>query len=97
MLRHVVLIKWTDDATPEQTASAVSALRALPAAVPEIRAYEVGTDLGLRDGTYDVGIVAQFDDADGWRAYLGHPAHVAVLADLISPIAANRVSVQFQL
>ena len=97
MLRHVVLLKWNEDATAEQIESVVSGMRALPAAIPQIRSYEVGRDLGLRDGAYDLGLVAEFDDADAWRTYLAHPDHVEVVANRITPIMADRASVQFDL
>jgi hypothetical protein len=97
MLRHLVLMKWTPEATPAQISSVVDGLRGLPAAIPEIRRYDIGTDLGLRDGTYDLALVAEFDDADDWRVYAGHPDHLAVIDDRIRPILADRASVQHQL
>ena len=97
MLRHLVLLKWTPEATSDQISSVVDGLRGLPAVIPEVRRYDIGTDLGLREGTYDLAIVAEFDDADGWRAYAGHPEHVAVIDDRILPILADRASVQHEL
>jgi uncharacterized protein with GYD domain len=97
MLRHLVLLKWTPEATPDQIASVVDGLRRLPAIIPEIRRYDIGTDLALRDGTYDLALVAEFDDADAWRVYAGHPDHVAVIDDRILPILADSASVQHDL
>ena len=97
MLRHLVLLKWTAEATAAEISSVVDGLRGLPAVIPEIRRYEIGTDLGLREGTFDLALVAEFDDADGWRVYAGHPEHVAVINDRIMPILADSASVQHQL
>lgn len=97
MVRHLVLLKWTDGATDEQVAAVIEGLQALPAAIGEIRRYEVGTDLGLREGTFDLAITAEFDDADGWRTYATHPEHVAVITDRITPILADRASVQHEI
>jgi len=95
VLRHVVCLTWTDDATPEAVAAVEAGLAELPARIPELRAYRFGTDLGLASGNADFAVVADFDDADGWRRYTDHPAHQAVLRDRIRPILASRVAVQF--
>jgi len=94
VLRHVALFRWIDDVTPEQIEAVSTALRALPAAIPELRAYDFGPDAGLADGNFDYGVVADVDDADAWAAYTRHPAHQAVIADTIRPILASRAAVQ---
>ena len=96
MIRHIVLLKFLPDATADQVDAVVRGLRALPAEIPEIRAYECGTDLDFTDGTFDLGITALFDDHAGWQAYQDHPAHQAVIHDLIGPIRADRAGVQFE-
>lgn len=96
MVRHVVLLRWNEGTTADQVASVVERLRALPGRIDAIRSYEVGVDLALRAGSADLAIVALFDDAEGFRTYLEHPAHVAVVDELIDPLAADRTSVQFQ-
>jgi hypothetical protein len=96
MLRHVVCLTFragTPDAALDELAAG---FRALPAAIPEIRHYEVGTDLGLADGNADLTLVADFDDADAWRRYQDHPAHVRVITELVRPIVAHRVASQFE-
>ena len=95
MLRHVVCFTWADTATPDEIDAVAAGLRALPALIPEVRAYWVGSDAGLVDGNADLAVVADFDDVDAWRAYLAHPAHQAVLVERIRPILASRAAVQF--
>jgi hypothetical protein len=95
MLRHVVLIRLRPDATPADRDAIVEGLRSLPAQIPEIQAYEVGTDAGLRPGNPEVGLVALFADEAAWRTYLEHPAHVAVVSTHIAPVSTERISVQF--
>jgi stress responsive alpha/beta barrel protein len=97
MLRHVVCLTWTEDATPEAVAAVEAGLAELPALIPELRAYRFGPDAGLASGNADFAVVADFDDADGWRRYVEHPVHQAVLADRIRPILAARTAVQLQL
>lgn len=96
MIRHCVFLHLDPAATDEAVEAVVAALRTLPAAIPEIRSYEVGRDLGLREGNADLAIVATFDDVEGWRTYVDHPAHVAVIAEHIAGVATSRTSVQFE-
>lgn len=95
MLRHVVLIRLRPDATGDQRQAVLDGLRSLPAQIPEIQGYEVGDDLGLRDGNPQIGVVALFEDEAAWRTYLAHPAHVAVVQGAIEPASDERISIQF--
>lgn len=98
MFRHIVLLSWTADSTPEQRAAVPEALAGLPAAIPELRSYVVGTDAGVGgDGNSDLGIVADFDDYDAYVVYRDHPVHQDVIARLIRPILASRAAVQHEL
>ncbi len=94
MLRHVVCLTWSDAATPAAVDAVIAGLTELPGVIPEIRAYTVASDVGLAAGNADLAIVADFDDAAGWRRYLDHPAHLAVLQERIRPILAQRAAVQ---
>lgn len=96
MLRHAAVFRWIEGTTPEQVEELAAALRALPAQVPAIRSYEVGSDLGLGEGRWDFAVVASFDDADGYQDYIDHPAHQAIATDLIPPIRADRVHIQLE-
>ncbi|HYI63100.1 MAG TPA: Dabb family protein [Acidimicrobiales bacterium] len=95
MLTHVVMIRFVDDATDGQVAALVEGLRALPDQIPEIRSYTVGRDMGLVDGNCDLAVVGQFASAADLRTYLDHPAHVALVADLLEPVSASRTRIQF--
>ena len=97
VIRHVVVFRWIDGTTAEQVAAVADGLRALPAQVPTLRAYTVGPDLGLGEGRWDFAVVAEFDDAAGYQAYVDHPAHQAVVTDHIAPIRAERAHAQIEL
>jgi hypothetical protein len=97
MLRHIVLISWSDGTTPEQVAAVSAALDALPPAIETIRSYTHGPDLGLGAPRYDYAIVADFDDAAGWQVYDRHELHERARAEVIVPHVAQRASVQFEL
>ena len=96
MFRHVVLLTFSDEASDARVQEVVDHLRTLPAAIPEIRSYEVGRDAGLAPGNADVVVVADFDDADGYAVYRDHPRHQEVIATRITPILAARSALQHE-
>jgi len=96
VFRHVVLFRFTPESTPDQHESMLAALRTLPSVIPEIRAYRAGTDAGLVEGNWQAVVVADFDDADGWRVYANHPDHRQMIAELVQPIVAERAAVQYE-
>lgn len=96
VFRHVALFRWTESATDEQKHTVYAALMELPAHIPELRSYRVGFDAGQVDGNWDFAVVADFDDAEGWRTYTMNPEHQLVLADHIRPVVAERAAVQYE-
>jgi hypothetical protein len=96
VLRHTVLLAWTQEATPEQKAAAAAGIASLPALVPAIRAFAAGADAGIREENYDFAVSADFDDAAGYIAYRDDPRHVEIVAKYIAPIRAAGVAVQFE-
>jgi hypothetical protein len=96
MLRHVVCFRWRDDATSEQKEAVRAGLAALPGKIAEIADYHVGHDVGVRETSWDLGLVAEFASRDDFLVYAAHPEHLAVIEERITPIAADRVSVQFE-
>jgi hypothetical protein len=96
MIRHMVMFRWTPEATPEQKQRVAAELRRLPALLPVLRAYHVGADLGLVEGNFEFAVVADFDDLEGYLTYRDNPEHRAVIAEFIQPIAAQRAAVQHE-
>src|SRR5262249_46583011 len=97
MFRHVVMLRWQDSAHEEQVAAVRDGLRALPPQIPELREYTGGEDARVNEGNYDMVVVADFDDVDGYLVYRDHPAHQAVITEHIRPILADRAAVQCEL
>lgn len=77
VLRHVVLFKFKDDATPAQVQEIVDAFGQLPKKIDAIIDYEHGTENSpemLAQGFTHVFVVT-FKDEKGREAYLPHQAH----------------------
>jgi hypothetical protein len=96
MIRHTTLFKWTAEATEEQQQAVAAELRAFAPTVPSIRSYLCGADAGLVEGNFDFAVIADFDDEAGYFAYRDHPVHREISARTVTPIMAQRTSVQFK-
>lgn len=94
--RHVVMFKWVDGVDSSRVEAIGRALDTLPGVIDEIRDYRHGPDAGLSGDNFDYVVVADFDDAAGWRAYSDHPTHLAFIADHIKGNVATRSAVQYE-
>ena len=96
-LRHVVMFKWAEGLGAEHVAAVRDGLDALPAQIPQIRAYKHGPDVQVSEGNYDYVLVADFDDIDDWRTYRDHPQHQLFIAENIQGQLAERAAVQYEI
>lgn len=95
MIRHIVLFRLNQTATPERVEQIRAQLAALPC--PGRTSFTMGPDLALRAGTMDVALVADFTDVDAFRAYDADPEHDRIRRELIAPIAERLERCQFAL
>lgn len=76
-LRHVVMYAYNDTATPEQRTEVEARFRRLPAAIPQIKAFECGVDMSGRSmskGLTHCNLFT-FDNQEDLRVYIDHQAH----------------------
>lgn len=97
MVKNMVVLKLNEQATEERLAALEAALSALPGKIEHIRSYAFGRNLGVVPGTWDFGIVSEFDDEAGYLAYAEHPEHQHVVTEVLRPLIAERASVQFRI
>lgn len=93
MIMHLAIFSWREGTTAEDIAGVDAALARMPAAVPALREYYFGANLGLRPGTADFAVVAVLEQAE-LNSYLDHPEHQRVVREVISPLLASRTSIQ---
>ena len=96
-IRHVVVFRFTDDASDAQVDRLAAGLDALPETVGLMLDYRHGRDMGLLDASWDYVLVAEFATVEDLMTYRDHPAHLALIRDLVEPIVAERVGVQQRL
>ena len=97
MIRHSVMFTWKPEATEEQKKRVAGELSRLPGIIPSLKAYSMGTDIGVNQGNWQFVVVADFDDLDGYLAYRDDPTHRGIIAEHIQPIIATRAAVQYEL
>ena len=96
-LRHVVLLKFTDDTTPEQARAIEERFLNLKNEIDSVRCVIGGPDIsteGLAQGFTHCFIVT-FADEGGRDAYLPHPAHKAFV-EFMKPNLDKVLVVDFQ-
>ena len=97
MIRHVALFTLKADAPEGTIRSLEEGLAEVERLVDVLSAYSYGPDLGLREGCYDFGVVADFASADDFQTYVDHPAHQDFIRARLTPVLRERVSIQFEL
>ena len=97
MLRHIALFRLKKDAPKEATQSLESGLFQLAQVITEMSSYDYGADLGLREGKFDFGVAADFEDAASFERYVNHPEHQTFIRERLTPVVEERVSIQFEL
>lgn len=94
MIRNLVLV-WlkdgVDDAAVDRMVDSLLGLQ-----VPGLLGISCGRDAGLRPGNADLGLVADLEDEEAYRAYDEDPEHNRIRRDLVAPIAARVERVQFR-
>lgn len=97
-VRHVVLFKFKDAATPQQIKEIETAFANLPKQIPTITGFEWGTNIspeGLAQG-YTHCFVLTFNNEADRDAYLPHPAHKA-FGQSLGPILDKVCVVDYKL
>ncbi len=94
MLTHIVCWKYKAETTHEQRADHIAKLRALPAVIPDIISFEVGSDILHLERSFDTGLVATYPDRAALDFYTDHAEHQKVAA-LGKEISERVVSVDF--
>ena len=97
MIRHVVMFRWNETASPEHLSAFATALDGLPSAIASIATYRHGPDLGINAGNHEYAVVADFATVEDFLTYRDHPEHQRLITEHITGRVADRASVQFEL
>lgn len=80
MLRHIVMLQFSDRETVEKVSKEVQKLLLdLPNQVDALLSIEVGLNINTKPSAFDLVLTADFNNEAGLDAYRVHPAHLQVL------------------
>lgn len=84
-VKHIVLLKFKDDVSPQQVDDLIKGFQALPASINCIKGFEWGTDVSVenRHQGFTHVFILTFDSPQERDAYLVHPAHEAYATEVL--------------
>ncbi len=98
MIRHIVefTLSAQDEAQRQEDVRGMrERLTALLEVIPHVTSIEVGRDLGLVEGHWDVVLVTEHASNEDLESYQKHPAHQQVVA-WISTVVSQRATVDYE-
>jgi hypothetical protein len=95
MVTHIVIFSWLPGVNQGQVDSFGQALSRMASELADIVVIQHGQDLAFREGNGDYAMIATFPDRAGWDAYQAHAAHKAFVRDVVTPMLASRLTIQF--
>jgi Stress responsive A/B Barrel Domain len=95
MITHVVLIKLNHP-SPENLESVVSRIMSLNGKIDVLKSIVAGTDIVHSPRSYDVALIAYFENRQDLETYSAHPVHVPVL-EFVGSLASSIAAVDFEL
>jgi hypothetical protein len=96
MIEHIVLFRWTEEASQEAINSAVAELRKLKGKVPGIVDLSCGVNFCDRAKGYTHGLVVRLTDRAALEAYGPHPDHQRVVQKFLNPIRADVLALDYE-
>ncbi|MEC4806774.1 MAG: Dabb family protein [Jaaginema sp. PMC 1079.18] len=97
MIEHIVLFQWQETATPEQIEAVITGLKGLKNQIPGIIDLSCGKNFCDRAQGFEYGLVVRFRDRAALEAYQPHPEHQKVVQNLIKPILAGILAVDYEI
>lgn len=95
MIRNVVLAKLkagVDEKAVEAMVAALAGIR-----TPGLVSITAGRDLGLRQGNWDIAVVADLEDEASYRAYDSDPEHNRIRREIVAPLVERIERCQFEI
>jgi Stress responsive A/B Barrel Domain len=101
MIRHIVLLRFNDDAEEAAIDRYVEAVKQLPALIPSIVDFDCGRDIGKdRDlelaSNWDFVTSATFSNFADYLGYLKHPEHLALVERHVVGLMSDRAALQIE-
>ena len=96
MVEHIVLFRWTENASQDAIDRAIAELRGLKGKIAGIVDLSGGKNFSERAQGYTDGLVVRFTDRAAMEAYYPHPEHQRVVHTFINPIRADVLALDYE-
>jgi quinol monooxygenase YgiN len=93
VIRHVVLFQFAPGTADDRIDAYERDLIEYVAGLEGVISYRIGRDAGINPNTYDLSIVAEFDDEGAFRRYFDGDRHLEIqraTADMIVAKASSQ-------
>ena len=97
MVEHILLMRWTEEASQEAIDNVLSELRGLKSKIAGIMDLSCGANFSERAKGYTLALVMRFADRPALEAYFPHPEHQRVVQDVINPIRADTLILDYEI
>jgi hypothetical protein len=96
LVEHIVLIRWTEQASQEAIASAVAELSGMKSKIEGIVDLSCGANFSDRSKGYAQGMVVRFVDRAALAAFYAHSEHRRVVQTFVKLISADILVVDYE-
>lgn len=96
MIAHIVLLRWTENASQEAIDAAMTELRTLKDKIPGIVEVTSGTNFSERAKGFTHGLIFHFKDRAALAGYLPHPEHQRVVQKILTPIRGDALIFDYE-
>lgn len=99
MVRHIVMFKLTEFATPADKKAKMQEIKTgLEALIDKIDVLRmVCVDFNINpEETWDIILTTELDSLADVKTYANHPEHVAISKGIIGPVKADRACVDYE-
>jgi quinol monooxygenase YgiN len=94
MIKHLVMWKLKEPKR-ENAAKVAAALETCRNAVPGMLRYEIGADIGVDAGPWDIALYSEFADRSSLAAYQASAPHQAI-KPIIGEVRETRAAVDYE-
>ena len=97
MIRHIVLLSFKPEASADELAAWSDAVTDMCETSEEVLSFSLGKNIGSGPNHHDAALVADFEDIDAFRRYIGGDKHKAYVENHARHVVAKLAAIQHQM
>lgn len=97
MLRHIVLVSFKPEVSADQIEAWREAVAGICETSADVLSFSLGRNIGSGPNHHDAALVADFEDIEAFRRYVGSDAHKAYVEDHARHVTAKLAAIQHEM